>query len=61
MKLIRFLFSLLICTIALVLPYRVRVAYFQFVAWLIHLPFKLFGQLARFIMKQTGTENPYGD
>ncbi|MBL7688817.1 MAG: hypothetical protein JNJ49_12350 [Bdellovibrionaceae bacterium] len=61
MQLIRFFFSFLICTIALALPYRVRIAYFQVIAWFIHLPFKLFGQLARFIMKQTGTENPYGD
>lgn len=61
MSLIRFLFSIVVCTVAIVLPYRMRIHYFKLIANLIHLPFKIFGKLSQYILKQTRTENPFRD
>lgn len=61
LRVLRFLFALLICSIALVLPYRARLIWFNWIAALIHLPFRVFGRLARFILNRTETDNPFGD
>ena len=56
---IRFLFALIVCLIALLLPYKLRVLYFKIVSELVHLPFKVFGKLARWILKELQIKNPY--
>jgi hypothetical protein len=43
--------GLFICILALALPYRVRVTYFSMVAHVVHLPFRIFGRLARYILR----------
>lgn len=45
--------------IAVLLPYRARVVYSRALAWLVHLPFVLFGRLARFLLQQLELANPY--
>jgi hypothetical protein len=59
LAMIRFVAALVICLIALVLPYRARLLWYQFMAQLIHLPFRAFAVLARFIMAKTKTDNPF--
>jgi len=56
---IRFVIAFVVCSVALVLPYRARLLWYQLIAWMVHLPFRAFGALARFIMKQTKTANPF--
>jgi hypothetical protein len=56
---IRFLFAFLICLIALALPYSLRIIWFKLVSETVHLPFKLFGWTARFLIKQLEIKNPY--
>ena len=58
---LRACFAFLICVIALLLPYRLRLWWFDLVAKGAHLPFRLFGLLARYLMSQTDSKNPYGD
>lgn len=60
MRGIRFLIALFVCSIAFVLPYRLRLAWFSVTAAWVHLPFRLFGWTARFVMKQTGVDTFYG-
>jgi len=50
LKAFRFLIAIVICTIALALPYRARVYYFQFIAFIVHLPYKTFGKLSRYLL-----------
>lgn len=59
MRWLRFLVAAVVCGIALFLPYRARVAYLRAIALIVHLPFKVFGKLARFLLGQLGQENPY--
>lgn len=47
---IKWLFSCVLCFVAILLPYRPRVAYIQGLSFLIHLPFKLFGKLGQFLL-----------
>lgn len=56
---VRLIFSSLICLIALLLPYRLRLMWFQMISFLVHLPFKLFGALAKWMLKELGVQNPY--
>lgn len=56
---LRFLIAFVICIIALMLPYRLRIIWFQVVSEAVHLPFKLFGLVARFLIKQLEIKNPY--
>lgn len=58
---VRFIFAFMIVAISLVLPYRLRITFFSFVASVVHSPFWLFGKISRFILEQTETENPYAD
>jgi hypothetical protein len=58
-KWIRVAIAFLVCTVALLLPYRARVFYFYLISELVHLPFRLFGRLAKQILKQTQTPNPF--
>lgn len=59
MKLLRLLAGLLICLPALLLPYALRIRYFLFIAWLVHLPFYIFGTFAKWMLKKLEVENPY--
>ena len=59
MKYFRFIVAFIICVIALVLPYRVRAAYMSFLSAAVHLPFKIFGLLARKLLISLGEDNPY--
>jgi hypothetical protein len=61
LKSLRFLAALFVCTVALLLPYRMRLVWFRAVAAIVHFPFRLFAWTARFIMRRTQTENPYGE
>lgn len=58
---VRFLFAILVIGLSLFLPYRLRIAFFSFIAGVIHSPFWLFGRIARYILAKTETENPYRD
>jgi hypothetical protein len=51
-RLFRFLLGVLICAIALLLPYRARLRYNQFLSFLIHTPFVLFGIVARSLLER---------
>lgn len=48
----RFFFAFLICGIALFFPYTARAYYFRAIAGFVHLPFKLFGFISKFILRQ---------
>ena len=56
---IRFLIALVICIIAICLPYSLRIFWFKLVSELVHIPFKVFGLIARFLIKQLDIKNPY--
>lgn len=45
------LLAFIVCSIALVLPYRARLLYGQALAWAAHAPFILFGRLARRLLR----------
>ena len=59
MKYVRFFFGIILCLLGVVLPYRARISYVQFLAAAVNLPFRLFGELARFLMKKLDMDNPY--
>lgn len=59
MFILRFLVSALVCLVALLLPYRLRLLWFRAVSELVHLPFKIFGFIAAYLLKQLEIENPY--
>lgn len=46
----RYLLGWLLCAPALVMPYRIRLAYNSFLSFLFHTPYVLFGFLARFLL-----------
>lgn len=56
----RFLVAMVVCLIALLLPYSLRILWFRLVSEIVHLPFKIFGLIARFLIKQLEIKNPYG-
>ncbi len=58
-RILRTLVAIIVCGIALLLPYKARLAYFSMVAFCVHLPFYVFGHLAKFILKKLDSENPY--
>jgi hypothetical protein len=51
-RLFRYCVGLVLCLVALVLPYRPRGAYNRFLSFVIHTPFVLFGFLARFLLRR---------
>lgn len=65
----RMLITLALGVVALCLPYRARLILLQAIAALVHLPFKTFGRLARYLLEQTSQgksegqtlDNPYTD
>lgn len=59
MKLLRFFFASVVCTVALLLPYRLRLLWYRAASFWVHLPFKAFGLVARFVLSQTDEPNPY--
>ncbi len=58
-KIIQFFLALFVCTIALFLPYRLRIYWFSIVSFIVHLPFKIFGNLSHFLLKHIGEENEH--
>ncbi len=48
----RFLLGIVICAIALVLPYRARIRFNSVLSFLIHTPFVIFGILARALLRR---------
>lgn len=59
MKILRLCFGLMICLPPLLLPYGLRMRYFILVAWLVHLPFYIFGSFSKWMLKKLEVENPY--
>jgi hypothetical protein len=59
MSYVRFLNALLVCTFALILPYRLRVTYMRWLAALAHFPYKIFGAMARLLLRTLEEKNPY--
>lgn len=59
LNVLRFPVAVLICMIALALPYRLRVLWYRLVSECVHLPFKIFGGLSVYLMKKLEIENPY--
>lgn len=55
----RFLVACVVCGMALLLPYRVRVWYSEMVAWIVHAPVIVFGRIARLLLGKLGMTNPY--
>lgn len=51
-RVLRFALAAVVCSISLILPYRLRVVYGQAVAFIAHLPFIVFGRLARFMLRE---------
>lgn len=54
-RLIRLGLAFILCSVALLLPYRLRTMYGRLVASGAHLPYVLFGRLARFLLNQVGS------
>jgi len=50
---LRILLAACLCILTLLLPYRARVAFAMGTAWLVHLPYVLFGKLADAILKKS--------
>jgi len=59
MSLPQIIISFIVCSVALLLPYRARIIYFRIVSELVHLPFKIFGFISKWMLKQLDIENPY--
>lgn len=55
---VKFAAACLLCTVALLLPYRGRVLYGRALAWAAHAPFLAFGALARRMLKNLGYLRP---
>ena len=51
---LKVLAALLLCSIALLLPFRARVLFGRLLAWAAHAPFILFGRLARLLLRELG-------
>lgn len=58
MRHIRRAVALAVCVAALLLPYRARVAYAGALAFLAHLPYRLFGAIARSLLRRLGLPAP---
>lgn len=56
LRLARFLCACLVCAVAVLLPYRARLLYGRALAAAAHLPYLLFGRLARFLLRRLGAE-----
>ena len=52
MKFFNFIISIIILIIALFLPYRLRVVYGNILAFIVHVPFYIFGKLAGILLKK---------
>lgn len=59
LKVLRFIVALVVCTIAILLPYRLRIFWYRFVGEVVHLPFRIFGYLSKTLLSQLKIENPY--
>lgn len=55
MTFLRFALAVLVCGLALVLPYRARTAYFRIVAYAIRLPYVSFGRLAKYLTEKSAS------
>jgi hypothetical protein len=52
MRFVRFAAAVVVCSVALVMPYRLRIVYNRLAAVAAHAPFFLFGRLARFLLNR---------
>lgn len=59
MRLLRYVAACLLCSLALVLPYRARALYLSFLAAAVHAPYAWFGRLSRRILDSLRVSNPY--
>lgn len=53
---VKFYLALCICAVAMLLPYRLRLLYTSFLSFWIHLPYRIFGRLARFLLDRLNIE-----
>lgn len=53
---IQVLLGAVLCAVALVLPYRLRLWYMQGVSATVHLPYDMFGRLVRYLMAKLHIE-----
>jgi len=58
LRFLRYGVGLLLCAPALLLPYRARVVYGNAVAWLFHLPYIVFGRVARTLLRKLNLPLP---
>lgn len=49
---LRFLLGLIVCGIAICLPYRARIRFIQVISFVAHAPYLVFGRLARFLLRR---------
>ena len=53
-RLLKLVAAVVLCSLAMLLPYRPRLLYGRFLAWGAHAPFILFGRLARSLLRELG-------
>lgn len=51
-KLIKFIIAIFLCSVALLLPYRLRMNYINILAFFMHLPFVIFGKITRYFFRK---------
>ncbi len=51
LKLFKSIIAILLCSIAIVLPYSPRMNYISILAFFVHLPFVIFGKITRYFFK----------
>ncbi len=55
------LFCIIFCSIAIILPYKLRIIFLKFLSRTLHFPFIIFGKLTSYILKELEIKNPYND
>lgn len=53
---LKWTFARVLCSPAVLMPYRLRVLYIQILSYSFHLPFLVFGRIARYLLDQLGVE-----
>ena len=51
LKLFKFVIAIFLCSVALVLPYWLRMNYINVLAFFLHLPFVIFGKITRYFFR----------
>lgn len=52
LKIIKFIFAVSLCFVALLLPYGPRMHFTKILAFLIHLPYLAFGKITHYLFKK---------